>query len=309
MFDTLFSSSLKSELKKMRTKLSANFKSNFSEDLLSYEIGDIDVHDDGDDLDAVEDELLMSDDGKEGISISQFLPKKSNFSEPDLDDSKRSPSTKQVKKEVTGRPSINDKRIVSPSSSVTECSNKATPEKGPKKRALKRNVTTPANTTTPSKQVKQATDEQSQQNATKESQSIDGTTTDPILEQKSTHPLPVTPAKANKTPDACSLSELESPVASLIFSSSGDTPTTTTTSQDESCSCVEESESESVSLTQQSQENSSAQNSQEESAATDDFDSDYNKHKVDTELEDSDDCPERMNARLCVERNVNQGEL
>lgn len=44
--------------------LSANLNFNFSEDLLSYEIGDIDVHDDGDDLDAVEDELLMSDDGK-----------------------------------------------------------------------------------------------------------------------------------------------------------------------------------------------------------------------------------------------------
>lgn len=42
-----------------------NITFNSSEDLLSYEIGDIDGHDDGvDDLDAVEDELLMSDDGK-----------------------------------------------------------------------------------------------------------------------------------------------------------------------------------------------------------------------------------------------------
>lgn len=44
----------------------------FSEDLLTYEIGDIDVHDEGDDdLDAVEDELLMSDDGN-FICIRQF---------------------------------------------------------------------------------------------------------------------------------------------------------------------------------------------------------------------------------------------
>lgn len=51
--------------------MSANLDSNFSEDLLSYEIGDIDVHDDGDDLDAVEDELLMSDDGNSEFSFCE----------------------------------------------------------------------------------------------------------------------------------------------------------------------------------------------------------------------------------------------
>ncbi|KAG4071368.1 hypothetical protein HA402_004072 [Bradysia odoriphaga] len=265
-----------------------------NEDLLSYEIGDIDVHDDdGDDLDAVEDELLMSDD------------------EPTLDD-EITANTTQAKKEVAGRSSKNDRQIVSPPA-VTDSSNKSMP----KKRTLKRNVCTTANSQIPPKQVKQVTDEQSSQNAKQESQSHDGSDLGQEIPQNSLDTLParlqaepVTPTKSIKNVDACSLSDLESPVASLIFSQSGDTttPTTTVTSQDESVSCVDESESESVSLTQRSQDTVSAQNSHEESAVTDDFESDYNRHKVDTELEDSDDCPERTNARLCVERDVGSQE-
>lgn len=74
MFDTLFGPlstkyfKKSEENQKFRSQIPyrfLNFKFNFSEDLLSYEIGDIDVHDDdGDELDdLVEDELLMSDDG------------------------------------------------------------------------------------------------------------------------------------------------------------------------------------------------------------------------------------------------------
>lgn len=198
----------------------------------------------------------------------------------------------------------------------TECS-KSTAEKGPKKRTLKRNVSTTVNSQIPSKQVKQVNapvaDEHAPVNAKLESQSNDVATEESAAEQEiAQHSIrlaePVTPPKSNKTVDTCSLSELESPVASLIFSPSCDNATTTTaaTSQDESCSCVEESESESASLTQQSQDTVSVQNSQEEATATDEFDSDY-KQKADTELEDSDDCTERMNARLCVERDVSQG--
>ncbi|XP_037050130.1 uncharacterized protein LOC119084315 [Bradysia coprophila] len=261
-----------------------------NEDLLSYEIGDIDVHDDdGDDLDAVEDELLMSDD------------------EPTLDD-EITANTTQAKKEVAGRLSKNDRQIVSPPA-VTDSSNKSTT----KKRTLKRNVCTTVNSQIPPKQAKQVTDEQSSQNEKQESQSHGGSDLGQEIPQNSQDTLParltaeaVTPTKSNKNADACSLSDLESPVASLIFSQSGDTttPTTTVTSQDESLSCVDESESESVSLTQRSQDTVSAQNSHEESAVADDLESDYNRHKVDTELEDSDDCTERTNARLCVERDV-----
>lgn len=227
-----------------------------------------------------------------------------------MEDDKLPRNTKQVKKEVSARASSNEKQIILPSV-VTECS-KSTTEKGPKKRTLKRNVSTVINSQIPSKQVKQldaqVTDEHSSINAKQESQSNDGPTKDSALEPEITQNSicvaePVTPPKLNKNVDTCSLSELESPVASLIFSQSGDNATT---SQDESCSCVEESENESASLTQKSQDTSSVQNSQEESAVTDEFDSDY-KHKADTELEDSDDCTERMNARLCVERDVSQG--
>lgn len=214
-----------------------------------------------------------------------------------------------MKKDVSTRASNNEKQ--SSLSSVVSERSKSTVEKvTPKKRTLKRNV---VNSKIPSKQVKQlktdVTDENSSLNVIQESQSNDGAK-DSSLEKGSPSKSicmaePVTP-KSNKNLNTSSVSEMDSPAASLVCSQSGDTATT---SQDESFGCAEESESESASLTQQSQDTSSVQNSQEESVATDDFDSDYNKHKADTELEDSDDCTERMNARLCVERDVNQGRF
>lgn len=273
------------------------------------------MHDDGDDLDAVEDELLMSDDGKwEFCSVKFFQLINLFFPEPEhtLEDDIVPLHTKPVRKDASTRASNNDKQITSPSVD-TECS-KSTAEKGPKKRTLKRNVNTVVNSPIPAKLVKQlsappVTDEPK---AKHESQSNDGPLKELVSEpeipapppQNSIHTTPIrrmvepaTTPQSNKTVDACSLSELDSPVASLVFSQSGDNATT---SQDESCSCVEESETESA-QTQLSQDASSVQNSQDESAAADDFD------KVDTELEDSDDCTERMNARLCVERDIGQG--
>lgn len=231
-----------------------------------------------------------------------------------MDEDKRSQQTKP-RREGSGRASNNDKRIISPSSGDAESGHKT--EKTQKKRALKRNVnTTTAQSQIPAKQVKQATvDQSTTQSAKQESQSSDGPSTADVAAVEAPEPEtqtesakqnlpPATPPKATKlNTDACSLSDLESPVASLVFSQSTDTPTTTTTTIS-----LDEGESEDTSATQQSQE--SVQNSQEESALTDDFDSDYNKNnkQMDTELEDSDDCPERMNARLCVERDVNQGK-
>lgn len=233
-------------------------------------------------------------------------------------DDKLPPNTKTVKKEAPARASINDKQISQPSVH-TECS-KSTTGKAPKKRTLKRNVSAIVNVVNsqiPPKQVKQQTDENSKQ----ESHPIDGHTKESALEKEFTensiHELPtrptaepVTPPKSGKNVETCSLSELESPVASLIFSPSvpsGDNATTT--SQDESASCVDDSENESTPSTRKSHDTSSVPNSQGESAVTDDFDSDYNKQKADTEMEDSDDCHERTNARLCVERDVSQGKF
>lgn len=222
-------------------------------------------------------------------------------------------NTTQAKKEATGRSSKNDRQIVSPPAG-TDSSNKTQ-----KKRTLKRNVCTTATPQIPSKQAKQVTDEHSPQNAKQESQFHDVVSNvGQELPQNSvdTPPSrlteePVTPAKTNKNADACSLSDLESPVVSLVFSQSSTdttTPSTTVTSKDESSSCVDESENESASVTQRSQD--VVRNSHEESAVTDDFDSDYNRHKIDTEMEDSDDCTERTNARLCVERDVgSQGKF
>lgn len=245
-------------------------------------------------------------------------------------DSKLPLNAKHAKKEVSARASNNDTQPSLPSVDTESSKSATATEKISKKRILKRNVTTIANSQIPAKQVKQVVEhvieepptlsvkQQSQSLLTKSSDN--GPTQDSPVEQKheSTNSIqtvaitvaePVTPPKTNKNVDTCSLSELESPVASLIFSQ---TTTATTTSLDESCSCVEDSENESTSLTQQSEESltqhsqeaSSVQQSQPESVVTDDFDSDY-KHKIDTE--DSDDCTERMNAKLCVERDVTQG--
>lgn len=239
-----------------------------------------------------------------------------------VSDNEHPQNTKHVKNDISARASSNDKQVILPSGDTVE-SSKCVTEKVSKKRTLKRNVTTIVNLQTPPKQVKQLDTQviQEQPSGKQQSQSLllqstdNGPSTDTPLEQAqktqspnsirttaTTMVEPVTP-KSSKNLETSSLSELESPVASLIFSQSGDN---TTTSQDESCSCVEESENESTSLTQQSQDTSSVQQSQDESAVTDEFDSDFIQ-KTDTELEDSDDCHERMNAKLCVERDVSQG--
>ncbi|KAJ6635509.1 hypothetical protein Bhyg_14095 [Pseudolycoriella hygida] len=243
-----------------------------NEDLLTYEIGDIDVHDNADDLDAVEDELLMSDD------------------EPNLEDENLSATAK------TSRTLTDENKRISPAVDTVSPT-----EKTPKKRTLKRNVGVPVNSQIPKKLVKHVTDKHLPEITKQESQSNEGATKECASEIPKneneisafvTKPvaLPVTSTEIVENTYTCPVSDKKCSV-------------NTTTSQDESHSCVEESENESVSLTQQSQD-SSVINSQSESAVTDDLDSDYNKHKVDTELEDSDDCTERMNAKLCVERDI-----
>lgn len=238
-----------------------------------------------------------------------------------VNDSKSPPNTKQFNNEVLDRSSDNDEEQNSPSIDTELNNSSTTADKGSKKRTLKRNVCTTVNSETPSKQVKQTNtqvvEEQPSVTVSQQSQpslaelSSNGPSEESPLDRDNKSPTsirapvaePVTPSKPSKNVETCSLSELESPVVSLIFSPSGDNATT---SQDESCSCVEESENESASLTQQSQDASSVQHSQSESAVTDDLDSDC-AQKIDVELEDSDDCTERMNAKLCVERDVSSG--